>query len=76
MKNKKKIINIKLEETKEGKCRTFFCDEGQKVIDKFKKMKEEGKDFNIESCDVVEKAFLAMINALYGISLITNFEEE
>jgi len=73
--NNEMEITIKLK-LNEGTCKTVFCNTGEEVIAKIKADKESGQDFDIDSYNAVEKGFLCILNALYGLSMIGNFEEE
>ena len=68
-------IKIELEKLEDGSCSTTFCENGEAVLTRLKAMQASGEEFDIDSLGSTEKAFLAMMNALYGLSMIGQFEE-
>ena len=69
-----RLVNIQLHLQDDGSCVSTFFKEGEAILAKANELQQK-EEFDLDKFNAVEKAFLCMVNSLYGIAQISNFGE-
>ena len=69
-----RLVNVQLHLQDDGSCVSTFFKEGEAILAKASEY-QKADTFDLDNFNAVEKAFLCIVNSLYGVSQISNFEE-